>query len=67
MANSFPGRIVFRAFAGPVTQYVVQLEGGIELQVETPTAGGRMDRKAAVQVELAPEAVILLPATGRAA
>jgi putative spermidine/putrescine transport system ATP-binding protein len=67
MANSFPGRIVFRAFAGPVTQYVVQLEGGIELQVETPSAAGRLEREADVQVELAPEAVILLPAAGRAA
>jgi hypothetical protein len=67
VANSFPGRIVFRAFAGPVTQYVVQLEGGIELQVETPTAGGRLEREAAVQVELPPDAVILLPVAVRAA
>jgi putative spermidine/putrescine transport system ATP-binding protein len=67
MANSFPGRIVFRAFAGAVTQYVVQLAGGVELQVETPTAAGRLEREATVQVELAPEAVILLPKAVHAA
>ena len=67
MVNSFAGRIVFRAFAGPVTQYVVQLSGGIELQVETPGAAGRLEREAHVQVELAPEAVILMPAAGQAA
>jgi ABC-type Fe3+/spermidine/putrescine transport system ATPase subunit len=67
MVNSFAGRIVFRAFAGPVTQYVVQLSGGIELQVEAPGAAGRLEREAHVQVELAPEAVILMPAAGQAA
>ena len=67
VVNSFPGRIVFRAFAGPVTQYVVQLRGGIELQVETPSAAGRLERDTDIRVELAPEAVVLMPADGRAA
>jgi len=67
VVNSFPGRIVFRAFAGPVTQYVVQLSGGIELQVETPSAAGRLERDANILVELAPEAAILMPAQGRTA
>lgn len=34
--NSFPGRIVVRAFAGSSSQYVVRLDSGPELQVEVP-------------------------------
>jgi ABC-type Fe3+/spermidine/putrescine transport system ATPase subunit len=65
--NSFRGRIVFRAFAGPITHYVVRLDNGTELHAEAPSAAGRLERDAEVHAELAPEEVIVLPAAERAA
>ena len=59
--NRFPATVVFHAFAGPAHHYVVQLDGGRELEVVTPGADLPVTRGTGVHVEWAPDDVILLP------
>jgi ABC-type Fe3+/spermidine/putrescine transport system ATPase subunit len=59
--NRFPATVVFHAFAGPAHHYVVQLDGGRELEVVTPSADLPVMRGTGVHVEWAPDDVILLP------
>jgi spermidine/putrescine ABC transporter ATP-binding subunit len=62
--NRFPATVVFHAFAGQAHHYVVQLDGGRELEVVTPGAEPPVGRGTRLHVEWAPEDVILLPAGG---
>jgi spermidine/putrescine ABC transporter ATP-binding subunit len=63
-ANAFPATVVFHAFAGQAHQYVVQLDGGRELDVIAPGAAAPLARGAPVLVMWAPEDVILLAGEG---
>jgi putative spermidine/putrescine transport system ATP-binding protein len=63
-ANRFAATVVFHAFAGQAHQYVVQLDGGPELEVVAPGADAPVPRRARVHVQWAPAEVILLPGTG---
>ena len=59
--NHFPARVVFHAFAGQAHHYVVQLDGGPELEVVSPGADAPVTRGTDVHVQWAPADVILLP------
>jgi spermidine/putrescine ABC transporter ATP-binding subunit len=65
-ADRYAATVVFHAFAGQAHHYVVQLAGGRELEVVTPGADPPVARGTAVQVEWAPEDVILLSGGGEA-
>jgi ABC-type Fe3+/spermidine/putrescine transport system ATPase subunit len=61
-ANAFQGTIVFQAFGGPITHYVVQLADGTELLADTPNADAQWQRGATVYAELPPDLMKVLPA-----
>ena len=63
--HRFAGTVVFHAFAGQAHHYVVQLEGGRELEVVTAGSEMTVARGAAVHVDWAPEDVILLAEADR--
>ncbi|MFW6028035.1 MAG: ABC transporter ATP-binding protein [bacterium] len=59
--NVLEGTIVFQAFGGPITHYVVRLANGTELLVDTPDAEATWQRGATVYAELRPELMKVLP------
>ncbi|HEY8369154.1 MAG TPA: ABC transporter ATP-binding protein [Thermodesulfobacteriota bacterium] len=67
-ANSVPATVVFVAFAGATSQYVVRLASGTEITVEAPSSRGApaLARGASVHAEWAADDLIVLPAAGRA-
>jgi putative spermidine/putrescine transport system ATP-binding protein len=69
LADGRPATIVIRCFNGARIQYVVRLEGGVELVAETPSNGSAAALAIGTPVELAidPSAVFAMPVTaGRA-
>ncbi len=62
-ANSVPATVVFVAFAGAASQYVVRLASGTEITVEAASSKGArpFERGAEVHAEWAPGDVIVLP------
>ncbi|MCC7275990.1 MAG: ABC transporter ATP-binding protein [Alphaproteobacteria bacterium] len=62
--NAFPATVVFAAFAGAGSQYVVRIDPGWELQVEAPSADGVLARGDAVHAQWRAEDVLVLPADG---
>ncbi|MBN9530213.1 MAG: ABC transporter ATP-binding protein [Alphaproteobacteria bacterium] len=63
------GTIVLRSFSGARVQYVVRLADGIELVAETPSHGAlaALEPGAGVALDIAPEAVLVMPVEGAAA
>ena len=60
-ARGVPAVVVFHAFAGQAHHYIAQLADGRELEVVRPAAEPVIPRGTPVEVEWAPEDVILLP------
>jgi ABC-type Fe3+/spermidine/putrescine transport system ATPase subunit len=62
--NSLSGMIAMRSFTGAHVQYVVRLEGGVELVVETRSSGdqGHFEQGRRVHAQVAAADVFALPA-----
>ena len=58
--NSFPGKVVVRAFAGASSQYLVKLDNGQELQIDRPREGEAIGEGAPVTVQWSPEDAIIV-------
>jgi ABC-type Fe3+/spermidine/putrescine transport system ATPase subunit len=60
-ANSFPCTVTLRSFAGAVSQYVVSLGQGVEMQLDVPSHASNLPQGAQGCLEWSPEDVIVLP------
>ncbi len=59
-ANALAGAVVYEAFAGATSQYVVRLDAGPEVQVEAPREAERLARGTRVFVEWNPEDTLVM-------
>ncbi|MGE0718875.1 MAG: ABC transporter ATP-binding protein [Alphaproteobacteria bacterium] len=63
--DGFPAEVVFAAFAGAGSQYVVRVDPGWELQVEAPSGEGVLARGDRVHASWRPQDVLVLPGSAR--